>query len=368
MLSGGMPTPAALATDRVNRLRERLAADDLDAAVLARPENVRYVSGFAGSAGLAVVTGDRAVLVVDFRYAEQAAAQAPAFERVQATGPLVEAAAEVLRRLGARRAGVEAEFLPIGTFRKLAAAAAPVAVEPVEGLDRIRWIKAPEEIEAIRRAQRVAEAAFQDVLPGIRPGAVEREVAVALEERLRRRGARASSFEIIVASGPRAALPHGVASERVIGPGECVTIDFGAVVDGYFSDCTRTLVTAPVSDRHREVYAVVRAAQEAALAGLRPGLTGREADALARDVIARAGYGEAFGHSLGHGIGLAVHEGPTLSPREEAVLAPGAVVTVEPGVYLPGWGGVRIEDMVVLTQDGCENLTALPKDLIEVSA
>jgi Xaa-Pro aminopeptidase len=147
-----------------------------------------------------------------------------------------------------------------------------------------------------------------------------------------------------------------------------VTVDFGAVVDGYFSDCTRTVVTAPASARHREVYAVVLAAQQAALAGLRPGLTGREADALARDVIARAGYGDAFGHSLGHGVGLAVHEGPTLSPREEAALVPGAVVTVEPGVYLPGWGGVRIEDLAVITEDGCENLTSLPKDLIEVGA
>ncbi|MDR7454805.1 MAG: Xaa-Pro peptidase family protein [Armatimonadota bacterium] len=363
-----MLIPAVTSTDRLSRLRERLAADGLDAAVLAKPENVRYVSGFAGSAGLAVVTGGDAALVVDFRYVEQAAAQAPAFERVQASGPLVETAAEVLRRLGVRRAGIEAEFLPVGTFRKLVAAAAPVVIEPVEGLDRIRWIKTPEEVEAIRRAQQVAEAAFRDVLPMIRPGAVERDVAVALEERLRRRGARASSFETIVASGPRAALPHGVASDRLIGPGECVTIDFGAVVDGYYSDCTRTLVTAPVSDRHREIYALVLAAQDAALAGLRPGLTGREADALARDLITRAGYGEAFGHSLGHGVGLAVHEGPTLSPREEAALAAGAVVTVEPGIYVPGWGGVRIEDMVVLTGDGCENLTTLPKDLIEVPA
>jgi Xaa-Pro aminopeptidase len=361
-----MPMPTALRTDRLARLRERLSAAGLDAAVLAKPQNVVYLSGFTGSAGLAVITERGATLVVDFRYVEQAAAQAPAFDRVQAGGPLVETAAEVLRRLDARRAGVEEEFLPVGTFRKLAASAAPVEVVPVEGLDRIRWTKDPDEIEAIRRAQRVAEAAFGDILPLIRPGAVERDIAVALEERLRRRGAQRLPFDVIVASGPRAALPHGIAGDRIIGRGECVTVDFGAVVDGYCSDCTRTLVTAPASAQHREVYALVLAAQQAALAGLRAGLTGREADALAREVIAAAGHGDAFGHSLGHGVGLAVHEGPTLSPREDAVLTAGAVVTVEPGVYLPGWGGVRIEDLAVITRDGCENLTALPKDLIEV--
>jgi Xaa-Pro aminopeptidase len=232
----------------------------------------------------------------------------------------------------------------------------------------MRWLKTPDEVAAIRRSLCVAEAAFTGVLPLVRAGAVERDIAVALEEQLRRRGSQRLPFEIIVASGPRSALPHGVASDRVIGPGECVTLDFGAVVNGYVSDCTRTVVTAPVAARHREVYGVVLAAQQAALDGLRPGMTGREADALARQIIGAAGYAEAFGHSLGHGVGLAVHEGPTLSPREEAVLEPGAVVTVEPGVYLAEWGGVRIEDLVVVTENGCENLTALPKDLIEVHA
>lgn len=340
----------------------------MDAALLAKPQNVTYISGFAGSAGLAVVTEREAHLIVDFRYVEQAAIQAPEFSRTYARGPLLDGAAEVLRQLGVRRVGIEEEFLPVAQFRKLAAAIAPADVVPVEGFDRIRWRKDADEVAAIRRAVRVAEAAFGDVLASIRPGAVEREIAVALEERLRRRGSERAPFEIIVASGPRAALPHGVAGDRVIGPGECVTVDFGAVVDGYASDCTRTVMTAPADARHREIYGIVLAAQRAALAGLRPGLTGREADALARTVIAEAGYAEAFGHSLGHGVGLAVHEGPTLSPREEAVLEPGAVVTVEPGIYLPGWGGVRIEDLVVITEDGCENLAELPKDLIEVGA
>lgn len=340
----------------------------MDAALLTRPQNVTYVSGFTGSAGLAVITAEGAHLVVDFRYAEQATGQAPGFEVSMAQGPLAEGAAAVLRRLGVRRAGIEEEYVPVGTFRRLQDSAAPVEIVPLEGLDRMRWQKSPEEIEAIRRAVAVAESAFTDVLPAIRPGAVEHEIAVALEIALRRRGSQRLPFDLIVASGPRSAHPHGVASERVVGAGEFVTLDFGAVVDGYHSDCTRTVVTGPVTDRHREIYGIVLAAQEAALAGLRPGMTGREADALGRAVIAQAGYAEAFGHSLGHGVGLAVHEGPTLSPREEAVLQPGAVVTVEPGIYLPGWGGVRIEDLVVLTDGGCDNLTRLSKDLYEVTA
>ncbi|MDR7484258.1 MAG: aminopeptidase P family protein [Armatimonadota bacterium] len=355
-----------LRTDRLRRLRTRCAADGLDGVILARPQNVAYVSGFVGSAGFAVVTARDAHLVLDFRYVEQAASQAPHFTRVRARGPLPDAVAALVKDLGIRRVGVEEEFLPVGTFRRLADAAAPVEIVPVAGLDRLRWQKSPEEVAAIRRAAQVAADAFADVLPLIRPGAVEREIAVTLEERLRRRGSQRIPFDTIVASGPRSALPHGSADDRVIGPGEFVTVDFGAAVDGYHADCTRTLVTAPAGDRHREIYNVVLAAQQAALSGLRAGMTGKDADALARSVIEQAGYGEAFGHSLGHGVGLAVHEGPTLSPREEAVLPPGAVVTVEPGIYLSGWGGVRIEDVVVLTESGCEVLTPLSRDLIEV--
>jgi len=353
-------------TDRLTRLRERLSSAGLDAMVISKPQNVRYVTGFSGSAGIAVVTATQAHLVLDFRYLEQAATQAPAFSRVHAKGPLIDGVAGVLRDHGVRRAGVEADTMPVGTFQRLQAAVAPGEVTPHEGLDALRWQKTADEIEAIRRAASIADAAFGDILPLIHPGAQERQVAVELEYRMRARGAERSAFDIIVASGPRSALPHGVASDRVIGRGEFVTIDFGAVVGGYASDCTRTLMMAPAGDRHREIYDLVLGAQQAALAGLRAGITGKAVDGLARTRIAGAGYGEAFGHSLGHGVGLAIHEGPTLSPREEAVLPPGAVVSVEPGVYIPGWGGVRIEDLVVTTDVGCEILTHLPKTWTEV--
>ncbi len=354
--------------ERLARIRARLEEAGLDAVVLSSAQNVAYLSGFRGSAGIAVVTSGEAHLVLDFRYTEQAATEAPGLAVVRATGPLVEAVGELIRGLGSRRVGVEEESLPVGSFRKLQSAVDSGEVVPVEGLERIRWRKSAEEVAAIRRAAEVAHEAFSAVLPLVRPGAAEREVAAELEHQLRVRGSARTPFDIIVASGPRAALPHGVASERVIGEGEFVTLDFGAVVDGYCSDCTRTVVTAPASQRHRDAYEVVLAAQQAALAGIRPGMTGREADLLARSVIGEAGFASAFGHGLGHGVGLALHEGPRLSPREDALLAPGMVVTVEPGVYFPGWGGVRIEDLVVITEDGCEVLGGLPKGLHEVMA
>jgi Xaa-Pro aminopeptidase len=285
---------------------------------------------------------------------------------VHAHGPLVDAAAALVRGWGVRRVGVEGEALAVAAFRRLQAMVEPAEVVPLEGLDRLRWQKDPDELAAIRHAAAIGDAAFLEVLPLLRPGAIERDVAAALEYAMRRRGADGIAFDTIVASGPRAALPHGRASDRVIGRGEFVVVDFGAVVDGYRSDCTRTVVTAPAGARHRELYGLVLSAQEAALAALRPGLSGRDADAVARERIARAGYAEAFGHGLGHGVGLAVHEGPRLAPREDAVLPPGAVVTVEPGVYLAGWGGCRVEDLVVVTDDGCQVLTQAPKALVEV--
>lgn len=360
------PSVTTTHSDRLTRLRALAASAGVDAVVLAKATNRQYVTGFTGSAGTAIVSAGRAALVADFRYVEQATVQAPEFTIVRATGPLIDAVGAVVKEWSVRRIGVEADAMPVGTYRKLAAAVAPTEVVALDGIDHIRWVKSPDEIAAIRKAIRIADGAFEAVLALIRPGAREHEIAVSLEEQLRRRGAQKVAFDTIVASGPRSALPHGVATDRVIGRGEFVTVDFGGIVDGYCSDCTRTIVTAPASDRHRELYALVLSAQRAALDGLRAGITGRDGDQLARHVIEAAGLGDAFGHSLGHGLGLAVHEGPTLSPREEAVLAAGAVVTVEPGVYIPGWGGVRIEDVVVLTEGGCENLTGLAKTLIEV--
>ncbi|MDR7400628.1 MAG: Xaa-Pro peptidase family protein [Armatimonadota bacterium] len=356
---------------RLERLRALLDQHQVDAMLVVKAErlespNLRYLTGFTGSTGAALIARREAVLLVDFRYVAQARAEAPGWEVVQVPRQASEALAEAVRSREIRRLGFEPDGLTVRQRDELARALQSVEMVPVDGVDRLRWVKEPAELDRIRRAVQVADAAFNHILGYLRPGIAERDVALELEFFMRRHGAEREAFGSIVASGPRSALPHGRASEKLLAAGEFVTVDWGAVVDGYHSDCTRTVVLGRATERQREIYDLVLRAQTAALRGLRPGLTGRDADALARQVIADAGHGEHFGHGLGHGVGLAIHEGPSLSPREETVLEAGMVVTVEPGVYLPGWGGVRIEDLVVLTQDGCEILTRAPKELMEL--
>jgi len=351
--------------DRLERALRRLGEERLDALVVLKAETRTYLTGFTGSAGIAVLAPARSTLLVDFRYEEQAAAEATGWS-VQRVSNLLEGLDAFLQGLGAARVGLEADTVTVAQWRKLEGGAGGRELVALEGLDRLRWRKDPEELALIRRAARIADDAYAAILSQVRPGVTEGELAAELEYRMRRAGGERAAFETIVASGPRSALPHGRASDRRLGRGDVVTVDFGAVVGGYHSDCTRTFVLGAASAEQREVYAVVREALEVAEAGIRPGLTGRQADALARERIAAAGYGEAFGHGLGHGVGLAVHEGPTLSPREEAVLEAGVVVTIEPGIYRPGWGGVRIEDLVVLEDDGPRPLTSLPRELLEL--
>ncbi len=351
---------------RVNRLRALLAQHQLDAILIHKPENRTYLTGFTGSAGVALVTERDALLLVDFRYVEQAAAEAPEWEVVKVAPQATDTVVEIVRRGELRRIGFESDGLTYKQYGELAKALQPSELVPVDGLDRLRWVKDTEELARIRKAAAIADAAFAHVRSLLRPGIRERDVALELEFFMRRHGADKEAFETIVASGVRSSLPHGRASDKVLASGEFVTLDFGAVVRGYHSDCTRTVVLGEASSRQREIYELVLTAQQRALAGLRPGLNTRDADALARQVITDAGYGDQFGHGLGHGVGLAIHEGPALSPREDATLEAGMVVTVEPGVYLPGWGGVRIEDLAVITPGGCEILTTAPKHLMEL--
>ena len=351
-------------TDRLSRLRTLIDEHHLDGILIQKSENRFYFSGFSGSTGIALVTPAEAILLVDFRYVEQATGEAADFSVVRAERQLVDTLGRVVRERPIRRLGFEADTVSVKMHADIGRTVAPAELVAVETVDRLRWVKDAEELARVRRAVELADAAFTYILSSLRPGAVERDVALEMEFFMRRAGADKEAFETIVASGPRSSLPHGRAADRVLERGDFVTLDFGSAYRHYMSDCTRTVVLGEASDRHRQIYEVVLAAQRAALAGIRPGITGREADALARDVIAAAGYGDAFGHSLGHGVGLAVHEGPTLSPREEARLAPGMVVTVEPGIYLAQWGGVRIEDLVVITDTGCVPLTQAPKELL----
>lgn len=350
---------------RLERLREFMAENGLDGYLVTGPENRRYISGFTGSNGALVIGEKTEIVVTDFRYLTQVQEEAPGFEVRRQEESLWETVAASLKDFGWKRVGFEAENMVVDDLFRLKGMVPEGLLTSAPGLvAKLRMIKEPEEIEAIRRAVAVADAAWQEVLPTIRRGDLERDVAVRLETAFRRRGSAGPSFATIVASGPRSALPHGEAGDRTLSAGDLTVLDFGCILQGYCSDMTRTVVIGKASPRQMEIYDLVLQAQLTAIAGLRPGITGREGDRLARRVIEDAGYGQYFGHGLGHSLGLAIHENPRLSPKDDTVLQPGMVLTVEPGIYLPDWGGVRIEDVVVITHDGCAVLTASDKKLI----
>ena len=351
---------------RVERMIERLADREVDALLVTHLVNVRWLSGFTGTNGAIVagVGGDGIRrFLTDFRYLTQAADQVgDAFEREIATDLLEQA---ISRLPDGTRLGFEDDHVTVkqhGRLRELAGDR--VELVACGGIvEELRLVKDEDEIAIIRRAAKLADEALQEVLAEGVVGKTERDVAVAIEFAMRRRGASGASFPTIVAAADNGARPHATPREVAIPEGVLLTIDWGCVLDGYASDCTRTFATGGLDPRDREVFDLVLRAQEAALAAVRPGPAGREVDAVAREIIDAAGHAEHFGHGLGHGVGLDVHEGPTLSKRGETALAAGHVVTVEPGVYIPGHAGVRIEDLVVVRDDGAEVLSTLPKHL-----
>jgi len=354
---------------RQSSLRERLTTQGLEGLLIQSLPNIRYLTGFTGSSALLLVRASDSVLISDFRYAAQAPREVGGVARVEIDQVNVwERLRRVLGERGAGALGFEAHIATVRDRERLEGLAGATRFEPTSDLvERLRIAKDAEEVAAIAAAADLARDALASVLPGVRPGETELGVAVRLEAALRSRGSEWHPFQTIVASGPRAALPHARTSNRTIVAGEWLLLDFGAQVDGYCADLTRTVVVgARADERQRMIYEIVRQAQRRALEHLRAGMTGREADALARDVIARQGYGEAFGHSLGHGLGLEVHEAPRLSTTAETPLPAGAVVTVEPGIYLPGWGGVRLEDDVHLTVDGGALLSDNRVELLEL--
>jgi Xaa-Pro aminopeptidase len=356
----------AVTTDRADRVAQALEGHEADVLLVTEPHNVRWLTGFTGSSGAAVVGRDGTRrFITDFRYLTQSAEQLdPAWEREIA----VDLLAGVTRSLpgsGDLRMAFESAHMTVKDHAKLAGTLRPrIELVPVPGVvEELRAVKDEDELEAVRSAARLADDALVEVLGNGLVGRTEREVALDLEFAIRRRGAQAVSFPPIVAAGEHGALPHAEPREVAIPAGTLCVIDWGAQLDGYASDCTRTFATGDVDPRDAEVYALVLRAQEAALAAVRPGPTGREVDAVARAIIDAAGHAEHFGHGLGHGVGLDVHEGPRLSKQGDAALAAGMVVTIEPGVYVPGAIGVRIEDLVIVTDDGGEVVSSLPKDL-----
>lgn len=356
---------------RADRLAELVAGEGLDSIVvgdLVRPgdsardamADVIWLTGFQGSSGLALVGPGTRTLVTDFRYLERAAAQVPdSFEIVDATAEMLQQLAGML----SGRVGFDEAKTSVESFRKLGEKA-PDGVELVDagGLaEGARRVKDSAEIEAIAEASRLTDEVYAWIEERGLAGRTEREVALAAEVRMRELGAEGPSFASIVAAGPNGALPHAVPGDREIARDEPVVVDMGAIVDGYCSDGTRTLVDGRLSGEAREVYDLVLAAQLAGLEAITAGASGRAVDAVAREVIEAGGHGERFGHGLGHGVGVEVHEAPRLSKRSEDDLLSGDVVTVEPGVYVPGSFGVRIEDLVVVTEDGYRNLSSRAK-------
>jgi Xaa-Pro aminopeptidase len=356
---------------RRQALIQSLTAQGLDALLITARANVRYLTGFSGSAGMVVVTPRDLLLVTDFRYDEQAREEAGGVARVEVERTSVwDRLFREMGRLGPLEAvGFEGHALTVREAERLLAGGKPWRWQPAgELVEALRARKDAGEVAAIRDAAALAAEALSATLARVRPGLSEQEIAGMLEEALRRLGSEAHPFPAIVASGPRSAQPHARSSSRQVSAGEWLLVDFGATVNGYASDITRTVVVgARATDPQRVLYDLVAGAQRRAREGIRAGLTGREADALARDPITAKGFGEAFGHSLGHGLGLDVHEAPRLSSISADPLPVDAVVTIEPGVYLPGEGGVRIEDDVWLSAEGPVLLSDGATELLELT-
>ena len=351
---------------RAERLADAVDEAGLDVLLITDLVNVGYVTGYSGSNGIALVGPRTRTFVTDFRYVEQAEVEVhSSFQRLRASLDLLDAVDGALPE-GQLRLGFEDSHMSVRQHARLRELL-PDRVELVgaDGIvEGLRAVKEPEEIERIRAASALADAAFERLIRDGLVGRTEREVAIALEADMRDRGAQRPSFETIVAAGPHGALPHAQPREVEIKAGQLVVIDWGAELDGYCSDCTRTVTTGDPGEEARQAYELVLEAQLAGLGAVRAGEDARAVDAVARAVIADAGHGERFGHGLGHGVGLAVHEGPRLSQRSDDGLVAGNVVTVEPGVYVPAEFGVRIEDLVVVTDDGCDILTSIPKHLM----
>lgn len=350
--------------DRIRQAERILESCGLDALVLFNLPSIRYLCGFTGTDGVLVVTRGATCFQTDSRYTTQARQQVLASE-VREYRQKTEGVCDYLLQSGVRSVGFEAETLPYATVMKLQEKTADdIRWTPLEKeLQPLRGTKGPEELASLEAAACLNAEAFAEILPEIRPGVSEKAVALALEFALKRRGGEEKAFDFIVASGVRGALPHGLASDKLIAAGELVTIDFGTRVNGYHSDETVTLAVGEVEPRLQEIFDIVLEAHDRAIATVRPGIPLQEVDAVAREFIASRGYGDYFGHGLGHGVGLEIHEYPIVSGRSEAVAAPGMVFTVEPGIYIPEFGGVRIEDTIVVTDEGCRNLTQLPKGL-----
>lgn len=351
---------------RLTKLQNLLEAKEIDAILITNPINRKYITGFTGTSGVVLISKDDQRLITDFRYIEQATEQAKGFTIVEHTKSIELAVNEELKQLKVKKLGFEQNTVTYAGYERYKKVLA-VDLIPVSGVvEELRLLKSPDEIAVLQLAANIADEAFEHIQSYIKPGVKEIDIATELEFFMRKQGATSSSFDIIVASGLRSALPHGVASEKVIQNGELVTMDYGALYNDYCSDITRTVAVGEISKELRTIYDTVLEAQILGVKGVKPGITGKAADELTRDYITAKGFGTYFGHSTGHGLGLEVHEEPRLSPNSDELLKEGMIVTVEPGIYIPGVGGCRIEDDLVITKSGNKRLTNASKELVQL--
>ncbi len=348
---------------RINKVWEVMVKEQLDCVIIKDVTTIRYLTGFSGDSSLLYIDRIKGVLITDGRYTEQAKNEMKLFQVLEYTGSIWAAAAELAK--GAEVVGFDGSCFTYNDYTELEALLEGKYMRSVD-FSSIRMIKDKKELDLMLKAAQIADEAFIKLLDDIRPGRTERSLAGRLEYYMRALGSEKTSFDTIIASGSRSALPHGMASDKPVEIGDFITFDFGAVYCGYHSDMTRTVVLGMANSWHKEIYTVVEEAQRKGLKAARVGMTGRELDAVVRDCIESCGYGEYFVHGLGHGVGLEIHEMPNINKRGNVLLSTGMVFTIEPGIYIPGKGGVRIEDTVVLTEEGAKALNGVKKQLIEI--
>lgn len=351
---------------RLGKLQELLSQYDLDGYYISKPANVTYITGFTGDDSVAIVTKDKAFFLTDSRYTEQAKIETDGFLIIDNNRDMYKAVSECVNSSGIKKLGFESDYMTYEIYSILKETY-KIELEPLNNIiESFRSIKDEKEIENIKHAQKITEKAFEHILSVIKVGMKEIDIAAEMEYYMRKEGAEGTSFDTIVASGFRSALPHGEASEKTIENGEFVTFDFGCKYNGYCSDMTRTIVIGKATEEQKKIYNIVLNAQKYAIENLKANIKENEGDYLARSIIENEGYGKYFGHSLGHGVGLEIHEAPFMAKNKNGILKINMVVTVEPGIYIPNFGGVRIEDMVVIKENNVLDLTNSPKDLIEI--
>lgn len=352
---------------RLQKFRDYLSEKNIDGAFIFSDTNRNYLSGFKGDESYILVTLNEAFFITDSRYTEQAKNEVNGFEVKEYKNSIIDFVKDLAASLNIKSLGIEENFMTVKMYKEIKDALKDIELISLnECLEKQRQVKYPEEIENIKKAAQISDMAFSHILNFIKPGITEAEIGLELEFFMRKNGASKLSFPSIIASGKRSSLPHGVATQKIIEKGDLLTLDFGCVYNGYCSDMTRTVVVGSASEKQKEIYNIVLKANEEALKAIKPGNTGFDADKVARDIIEEYGYGQNFGHGLGHGVGMDIHELPRLSKKGLDELKANMVVTDEPGIYLPGFGGVRIEDLVLVTEDGCEVLSKSNKQLVEL--